>query len=152
PGTGYILKRRSPMTPMQFREVTFCPEHRRSIGVLENVGQTLTFALGTDPDEAHRLAQVVRCGRLACHPIYDFITVLTGSLSGHRDPHRTRGRDGEGPQGLHCFPEVWDQVHRPLLRDRCLGPGGEDQGADLWHGQGDCLCRVTVPLLESSHA
>jgi bifunctional DNase/RNase len=64
------------MTLMQIREMTFCPEHKRHIIVLADASQRLTLTLGAEPDEAYRLAQVMRRGRCAWHPIYDFIQSL----------------------------------------------------------------------------
>jgi bifunctional DNase/RNase len=61
------------MTLMQLREVTCCPEHRKGIIVLENLGQGLTFAFAADPEEARRLARVLGSDRSTCPPIYDFI-------------------------------------------------------------------------------
>lgn len=64
------------MTLMRIREMTFCPDHKRHIIVLEDASQRLTLTLSTEPDEAHRLPQVMGRGRYGWHPIYDFIQSL----------------------------------------------------------------------------
>jgi bifunctional DNase/RNase len=64
------------MTLMRIREMTFCPDHKRHIIVLEDASQRLTLTLGAELDEAHHLAQIMGRGRCVWHPIYDFIQSL----------------------------------------------------------------------------
>jgi bifunctional DNase/RNase len=68
------------MTLMRIREIASCPQHKRTIIMLEDVHQCLRLTFYADPDEACRLTQELERGPYVCHPVYDFIRRLLGAL------------------------------------------------------------------------
>ena len=64
------------MTRMQIQEFTFCPHHQRGLIVLEAEAHRMTLAFGVHPDEAPRLARMLKGSPLVIHPLYDFVQAL----------------------------------------------------------------------------
>ena len=68
------------MTRMRIREIASCPQHKRTIIMLEDIHQCLRLTFYADPDEACRLTQELERGPYVCHPVYDFIRRLLDAL------------------------------------------------------------------------
>ena len=68
------------MTLMRIRDIASCPQHKRTIIMLEDVHQFLRLTFYADPDEACRLTQELERGPYACHPVYDFMRRLLEAL------------------------------------------------------------------------
>lgn len=82
------------MTPMRIRELTSCPQHRRALVVLEDVGGSRRLTFSCDDDDAQRLGRELARGPAACHPIFDFIQALLNAW--HVTPVRVVLEDVNG--------------------------------------------------------
>jgi uncharacterized protein len=106
----------TPMTLMRIREITSCDVHARTIIVLEDAGQRLTLRFYADPEETRRLAQALRHGRCACHPVYDFIDgllqafratptrVVLDDVEGRGIGGLLYARHADSEVGIPCYP------------------------------------------------
>jgi bifunctional DNase/RNase len=103
------------MTLMRIREIATCPQHKRTIIILEDVHQCLRLTFYADPDEACRLTQELERGPYVCHPVYDFIRRLLDALQATAtrvvlDIVQGEGLDGliyiqqaESERGIPCY-------------------------------------------------
>ena len=103
------------MTLMRIREIASCPQHKRTIIMLEDVHQCLRLTFYADPDEACRLTQELERGQYACHPVYDFMRCLLEALQATAtrvvlDVVQGEGLDGfvyvqqaESERGVPCY-------------------------------------------------
>jgi bifunctional DNase/RNase len=103
------------MTLMRIREITSCPQHKRTIIMLEDVHQCLRLTFYADPDEACRLTQELEQGPYVCHPVYDFMRRLLEALQATAtrvvlDIVQGAGLDGfvyvqqaESERGVPCY-------------------------------------------------
>jgi bifunctional DNase/RNase len=64
------------MILMRIRDMTFCPQHKRGVVVLEDAQRRLTLAFHVHPEEAPRLARLMQRRPEAFHPLHDFIRFL----------------------------------------------------------------------------
>jgi bifunctional DNase/RNase len=104
------------MTLMRIQELASCPQHRRALVVLEDVGGRRRLTFYADPYETRRLAQAMTRGRQTCHPVYDFIRVLLGKLgasltrvvledvSGHGIGALVHVKQGASEVPVTCYP------------------------------------------------
>jgi len=103
------------MILMRIREIASCPQHKRTIIMLEDVQQCLRLTFYADPDEAGRLTQELERGPYVCHPVYDFIRRLLDALQATAtrvvlDIVQGEGLDGfiyiqqaESERGIPCY-------------------------------------------------
>jgi bifunctional DNase/RNase len=88
------------MTLMRMREIASCPQHKRTIIMLEDVHHCLRLTFYADPDEACRLTQELERGPYACHPVYDFMRRLLEVLQTTATRVVLDAVQGEGLDGL----------------------------------------------------
>lgn len=98
------------MTLMHIRQITSCPDHNRTIIVLEDVSQRLTLTLGADPAEARRLVQEIAPSRCTCHPVYDFILALLEAFQATATRVVLDDFKGEGIAGFIHFRRAEAEV------------------------------------------
>jgi bifunctional DNase/RNase len=68
------------MILMRLKELAACTRHHRALVVLEDRERSRLLTFYADPEETRRLARALARGPRACHPVYDFVRALLGTL------------------------------------------------------------------------